>query len=341
MYRLPSIFVIVLSIFSSDGGFAGQAPSVADFRGHTIALEQPAERVVCLIESALSGIYMLGAESSVIGVSTNIYDEDVFDYYAAIDTRIAEKQLPTPGNWDFVNIESVLALSPDLVIIWANQVEAIQALEEHGLAVYTVQLTSLEDVFKEIKDLGQLLGRQQRAESLSSFAETELRKLQETSIKTPESARPSIYFMWAQGLLETSGGSSTANDLITLAGGKNVARNLDQEHLVVNLENIVGWQPDIIVMWINSRLSPEDVKKTPVWSTLPAARQNRIYELPEVFLCDFWTLKFLYAAKLINSWCKQAATAAPPDQINHYQQELLTALYGPEKGEKLVRAKNK
>lgn len=186
--------------------FGSTFAAVTDFRGRTIVLEQPAKRVVCLIESGLSAVYMLDAESSVAGVSTNIYAEDVFAYYSAMDPRIANRQLPTPGNWDFVNIESVLALSPDLVIIWANQSEAIRALEEHGVAVYGVQLHSFIDVFKEIRDLGILLGKQQKAESLLNFAEGELDKMRKVNIKIPLSAKPSAYFMWAQGPLETSGG---------------------------------------------------------------------------------------------------------------------------------------
>ena len=106
--------------------------AATDFRGHRIELDKPAERIVCLLESALTGLYMLGAESRLVGISTNIYQESVFPYYAAMDERIRERTLPTPGNWDFVNIESMVALQPDLVILWSGQEESIAALEEKG-----------------------------------------------------------------------------------------------------------------------------------------------------------------------------------------------------------------
>ncbi len=56
---------------------AVQATEVHDFRGRATNLPKPAQRVVCLIESALSGLYMLGAQDKVVAVSTNVYQEEV------------------------------------------------------------------------------------------------------------------------------------------------------------------------------------------------------------------------------------------------------------------------
>lgn len=130
------------------------------------------------------------------------------------------------------------------------------------------------------------------------------------------------------------------NDLISIGGCTNVSGELQQEHLVVNLENIVTWQPEIIVMWTNPRLSPDDVGQSAVWSTLPAARNNRIHEMPEVFLCDFWTLKFLYAVKLLQAWCQPSALPSSAEHIDQYRTKLLLELYGPEKGERLERVRD-
>ncbi len=131
-----------------------------------ILLRQPAERIVCLIESALSGIYMLGAEARVVGISANVYQEETFRYYAAMDERIRSRSLPTPGNWDFINIEKVVGLKPDLVIIWAHQEEAIRALEERGIPVFGIFIRSFEDVYQEMLALGDLTGKRERAVEL-------------------------------------------------------------------------------------------------------------------------------------------------------------------------------
>ncbi len=326
IFLLGLFLAVVLAI----PPIAVQATEVHDFRGRVTNLPKPAERVVCLIESALSGLYMLGAQDKVVAVSTNVYQEEVFRYYAAMDPRIAGKQLPTPGNWDFVNIESVIALQPDLVIIWASQTEAIDALVDKGVAVYAVELHSFEDVFKEIRDLGILFGKEARADELLDYAANKLAALTESRTHLAEGDRPGVYFMWAQGAMETSGAPSTVNDLIELAGGRNVAGQMRQEHLVVNPEHILTWQPQVIVMWRNPKLSPKELAAMPVWQSLPAAKIGRVYELPSVFYCDLWTLKFLHAIKLITSWCQ-------PDKFSltdsaGEKRDLLKVLYGSELG---------
>lgn len=274
--------------------------SVTDFRGKTITLSKPANRIVCLIESALTGLCMLGAEQKVVGVSTNVYQGGTVDYYRKLDSRIRDKTLPTPGNWDFVNIEKVIGLKPDLVIIWAHQEEAIRALEDRGIPVFGVFIKSFEDVFAEIRALGTLTGRQDRATALIGYTENELRLMKE---KISVSSKPvTVYFMWSQGELETSGRSSTVQELISLAGGENVAGSIDLEHTVVSMERVLKWNPEVIIMWPDPRRCPKDVLANPSWRNIRAVKDSRVYQLPDIFSCDLWTLKFQLAVKLIAKW---------------------------------------
>ena len=275
---------------------------VTDFRRKTLRFESPVRRIVCLIESALSGIYMLGEEQRVVGISRNIYTDNVHPHYTALDARIKDKKLPAPGNWDFVNLESVVALKPDLVILWSQQTEAIGSLEEKGIPVYGVFIQKKEDVYKEIEDLGKLTGNPKRAEALISFTKKELGRFASRTSGLPPVKRPSVYYMWAQGNLETSCGESTVNDLIQLAGGRNACAALPQEHLVVNLEKVFSWDPDLILMWYNEKKDPLDIIQDPQWKRIKAVRDRRVHEFPEVFWCDLWTLKFLYAVKLTAKW---------------------------------------
>ena len=94
-----------------------------------------AHRIVCLLESALSTLYMLGADEALVAVPADATRGEPGQRYAALDPRIARGELATPGNWDFISLERVLALRPDLVVIWAAQREAIEALERHRLRV--------------------------------------------------------------------------------------------------------------------------------------------------------------------------------------------------------------
>ena len=282
---------------------SAQTIQVRDFRGKALLLRKPAERIVCLIESALSGIYMLGAEAKIVGVSANVYQQETFRYYAAMDERIHNKSLPTPGNWDFINIERVIGLKPDLVIIWAHQEEAILALEERGIPVFGVFIRSFEDVYQEMLALGDLTGARERALQLVADTRESLAQVRSRTAAITPGDRVRVYYMWAQGELESSGKPSTVDELLALAGAVNVCGSIEQEHLVVNMEKILKWDPQVIVMWYNARKDPADILHNAMWQSVTAVRQNRVYEFPDVFSCDLWTLKFQYAVKMVAKWC--------------------------------------
>lgn len=304
---------------------AAAAPvRVTDFRDKPVSLPAPAQRVVCLIESGLSGLYMLGADDLVVGVPAAVYRESVAPQYAALDGRIRGKTLPAPGNWDFVNIETVVGLRPDLVIIWARQEEPIASIEEKGIPVYGVELDSFADIYEEISDLGALTGTAPRARELVAYTRGEVARF---CGRVRELGRPAVrtYFMWAQGPLETAGANSTANELLELAGARN-ACPLPREHVVANLENVLTWSPEAIVMWYNAARDPEDIRRMDGWRSLPAVRDGRVHELPSAFFCDFWTLKFQHAVKTVATWCHPEAFADV--DLDAERRRMLETLYG-------------
>ncbi|OPZ58843.1 MAG: High-affinity heme uptake system protein IsdE precursor [Deltaproteobacteria bacterium ADurb.Bin510] len=322
-----SICVLLAILLPAGSLEAAQAIKVTDCRGHSLSFNQPPQRIVCLIESALSGLYMLGAEQKVVGVSANVYQAPAYRWYAAMDERIRARRLPAPGNWDFVSIESVLALRPDVVIIWSEQTETITALEQRGVKVFRVFINSREDVWREMLALGQLTGRQVRARELIDYSRGELEAIARRTSRIAPARRPSVYYMWAQGNLETSGRKSTVNDLINLAGGRNVCGDIEREHLIVSLEQVLLWNPELIVMWGNDRKDPADILCDPQWKRVRAVQSRNVHELPEVFLCDLWTLKFPYAVKLLAKWSHPAEFADL--DLEREKRAMLAKLYGP------------
>lgn len=294
--------VFTNAVYKTDAQ-ASEAITVTDFRGRTLTLKKPVQRIVCLIESALSGLYMLHVQDRVVGVSTSAYGESVFPFYASLDERMRSRSIPAPGNWDFVNIESVMAIEPDLVIIWSHQIESIRALESRGIPVYGVFIRKFSDVYTEILDLGILTGQQNRAKQLVEYTKKQIHRFSGRVRSLVAGDRVSVYYMWAQGELETSGSDSTVDEMISLAGATNICGDIPQEHLIINMEMILAKNPQVIVMWYNERMDPEDILHNPRWRAIRAVQNGRVHELPSVFTCDLWTLKFQYAVKMTSKWC--------------------------------------
>ncbi len=302
--------------------------SVTDFRGEVLVFEKSVGRVVCLIESALSGLYMLGAGDLIVGIPADVYNTSVFEYYSQLDPRIQNRSLSAPGNWDFINVETVLSLQPDLVILWASQTESIAALEARGIPVYAVMMHSFKDVHKQIRDFGKLCDMNERANELLNYTDQSLDTL--ARYREGINKKKSVYFMWTQGPFETSGTNSTVNELIQLAGCINACPD-EREHLTVNAEQIIGWNPDCILMWYNERLDPADVIQMPAFKNVNAVISGQVFEIPSVFQCDFWTLKYLYAVRfLMASAYPNLSERINPDEA---LQQMLNMFY-PELYEK-------
>jgi iron complex transport system substrate-binding protein len=328
----PCLLLILLFLpRTAEVAAAGPPIAVTDFRGKVLTFAQPVGRVVCLIESALSGIYMLRQGERVVGISTNVYQEPVFKHYAALDRRIREKELAAPGNWDFVSLESVVALQPEVVILWSQQTEVISALEDRGIPVFGVFIKTREDIDREILALGAMLGVPERAARLVQYTQEELHRFSARVADIPPEHRPKAYFMWAQSPLETSGGGSMVDDLVSLAGGRNVAGGMNQEHLVVKLEQVVGWNPEVIIMWPNPRLTPRDIMADEQWGLVTAARRGRVHQLPEVFACDLWTLKYMLTVKMVATWLHPERFADIDPGVE--KRRMLVELYGIDPGD--------
>lgn len=295
------LFLMFVSVFLCSFSASAQTIEIVDFRGKTVRLKKPPERIVCLIESALSGIYMLNQGHRIAGVSKNVYSGDVYQYYAAMDKRIKDKALPAPGNWDFVSLEGIIALRPDLVIMWAQQTEAIAAIEKTGIPVFGVFLNSIEDVYHEITAFGVITKSERRASELIAYIQHEIHSIAERVKSVDKGKYPSVYYLWAQSLLNTSCKGSVVDDLIAISGGENICTET-KEHAVITMERLISADPEVIVMWHNERLDTKDLILNKQLRNIKAIRNKRVYELPEVFHCDLWTLKFQYAVKLMAGW---------------------------------------
>ena len=309
--------------FRSHG--SSELVTVTDFRGVNLNLKKPAQRVICLLESALSGLYMLGAQDRLVGVPANVYSGDIAPHYAMLDPRLANKGIETPGHWDFMSLEKVIALKPDVVILWAQQREGIAALEARGIPVYGVFIDSLKDLEKEINDFAFLTGTENRAKVLLEYTQVEVQSITALTANIPAENRPRIYFAWGQGMLETACKGSIIDDLIHLAGGINTC--IEQiEHGKPSLESVLKWNPDVIVLWPSERRSAASVLADEQWRNVSAIRNRRVFELPEVFYSDLWTLKYQYVLHLMAHWFHPAIVSKPSDANMHA--DVISKLYG-------------
>lgn len=310
--------------------------SVTDYTGNVLSLSQPAQRVVVLFDSGLEAMYMLEASDRIVGVPVETYyDKELYQYYSTLDDKIKNKSIATPGSKKAANIESIVALNPDLVITSNNAENFTQNLKKIGIPVYNMKSETYEDILKEVADLGIVLGKRDRSVILLNYIKKELDHLD--AIPKEGGAFKKAYFAWANGrIFTTSGTKSMMDKCLKLAGVENVCTApLDQTN--ISPETLVKWNPDIIIIWNDK---PELFYQQNQLQSVAAVKNKTIYQLDPMFFYNPHTLKSLLAAKKIHYWA-YLKDRVPIEELNGDMKNMLMVLYGKNFNEQLAIQMNK
>ena len=193
-------------------------------------------RVVSTAPSFTEMMFALGAGNHVVAVSTYCH------YPPEVD------KLPRVGSYLQPNIEAIARLQPDLALVHAEQRDALAQLA--GLKVPTLALrnTTLEETLQSATQIGNAIGMVQEGAML----ERELRaKLAAIEKKNAGKARTLLFIVGrTPGRLDgmiAVGSGSFLNDVIRIAGGRNVLFDSKVAYPRISLETIIRLDPDVIV----------------------------------------------------------------------------------------------
>ncbi|HWQ67662.1 MAG TPA: ABC transporter substrate-binding protein [Methanospirillum sp.] len=281
----------------SDNG--GQTITILDDRGQYITVPYPVKNVVFLVENAMNSMYAVGGVDEVSGIGSLWMPEKKEPFFRAIDPNYDVK--PKIGSENgAVDLEALAKAKPDLVVLWSadwNDETTTAIRETLKVPVYGVYYTKLSDVSRANDVYAKMTGNENRGEEVSKIMGEYSRKVTDKTGELPADKRPSVYWMWGD-ILGTAGLNSATNDLIKLAGGKNVLETADfdgkmLEHPTISLETLQKLNPDVIYMWYNDKINPSDVMSGAGdfagWKDLNAVKNGRVYEVTDPFVYDSFT----------------------------------------------------
>ena len=238
--------------------------------GVSVDVSNP-KRVVALNATTVEMIYRLGKQGTIIGT-------DVTGTYPP-------NKIPSVGHWAQLPAEGIIALKPDLVIGTADNFAAgkngtvVQQLRAAGVKVLVLPATDmggLDGVKTRLNMLGQVYGVPNAAASLTRSFDTTMKSVQANK---PKNA-PKVIFLYAHSPSDASiyGTDGGANELITLAGGRNIAPFKDTKTLTA--EALVAMNPDAIVMLergLDGVGGVEGLLKMPGVAQTNAGKNKRFY----------------------------------------------------------------
>jgi iron complex transport system substrate-binding protein len=240
------------------------ALGVRDMLGRSLTLPAPPERIVSLDPSVTELIFAIGGGARLAGVT------DYCDYPAAARAK------PRVGDLVAPNLESIIALRPDLVIATTegNSQETVAALERLGVRVYLTTASRLGDVVALIERIGELTGRVAAAAALRDRLERRVEAVRRAVAGLP---RPRVlYVLWPDPLL-VPGRGTLLGELIAVAGGESVTASDPTVYPRLSLEAVVARRPDVVIVADHGGGAPAE--RWNALGALPAARAGRMYSV--------------------------------------------------------------
>jgi iron complex transport system substrate-binding protein len=188
------------------------------------------------------------------------------------------------GRGGSANLEALLKAKPDLIVdmgstnaTFASLADRIQ--QQTGIP-YILLDGRLETTPQQIEKLAKALGTEARGRELADYSRKLIEGLQSRIATVPADKRPEVYYARGpQGLTTGLKGSINA-EMIEFLGAKNVAASQSGGLTNVGLEQVVLWDPKLIVT--NDPNFYRDVWTQPVWNSVSAVRAKRVYLSPHL-----------------------------------------------------------
>ncbi len=273
--------------------FAGPALAgeVMDAGGRRIVVDQPFSRIISLYAAHTENLFALGLDSEIIGVSRS-------DNYPA--DKVGERQKYSYRE----DAEKFIAARPDLVLIRPMIARGyphfVEKLRMAGIAVVSLQPTSVSQMFDYWRALGTLTGRQAQAEAMVARFQQRLAVIRRNIAGIPEDQRQKVYFEAIHRKMKTFAPTSMAIFCLESAGGINVAADAEP----VRSTNIAAYgkerilshagEIDVYLAQVGrmNRVTRQEILAEPGFSAIKAVRQGQVYLIDE-FLVSRPTMRLL------------------------------------------------
>lgn len=194
---------------------------------------------------------------------------------------------------DDVNIESLLALKPDVVFYNASDTQDLEKLENAGLTAVAFSATKWKfnctETFNEWMNLLDQIYPEHagnREELIKKYSTDTYNKIQDTVKNVEEKQKVLFLFQYDENAMITSSSKFFGQWWCDAVGAVNVAQDVPAEktNAVITMEQVYEWDPDVIVITNFTQAKPDDLYNNAIgsddWSNVSAVKNKRVYKMP-------------------------------------------------------------
>jgi iron complex transport system substrate-binding protein len=255
------LLVLALAILSASGahGSAGAGAAATP------------QRIISLVPAVTQMLFAIGGGRRIVAVSN--YDREPAEVNA----------LARVGGLLDPDTERILALRPDLVIVYEAQHDLEQRLGQAHIRYYEYAHKDLANVMATIRALGDVLGTRDIAERVAGGID---QKLHAIAARVAGLPRPQVLLVISrdpQSLrnIYANGGYGFLHDMIDVAGGRDTFADVKRENVQPSTELILARRPEVIIelRYGAAPAGRDDLSPWQALQSLPAVKNHRLYQL--------------------------------------------------------------
>ncbi len=262
---LAFLSIAIIFVFTSSVSSSAYADiKVKDYLNRLVVLKKPAKRIVALAPHIVENLFSAGAGHTLVGVV------DYSDYPAQA------LKIPRIGAISAFSVEKIVALNPDLVIVWMSGGggKVLPQLEALGITTYANDPHTLEDVARSITDYGKLTNAEAVATQTAAQFDKKLALLRQKYGKlSPVSV---LYQVWYQPL-QTLNDQHIISDVIRLCGGVNIFGDALTLAPKIGIESVIERDPQVIIASGMGQARPDWLNNWKQWPGLKAVKNQHLY----------------------------------------------------------------
>lgn len=247
---------------------------VKDYFG-TEVIPQPVNKVIYL-GSFAEVPAMFGNWDKVVGMAAYGFKSDIVK---ATAKNLKDINKLSDDHYAALNIEKLKSLSPDLIITYVGNPQAVEFAKKFGIKFLSFKDKTIQNVIDDITIQAKVLNQESQTKPKIAKMHELMNFIDEKTKNTPKKRVIEIFHKANQ----ISGKNSLDSDILAKAGVENIGlKYVKNGRAEISLEKIISQNPDIIFIWWLSPYQPEDIINNPQFQTINAVKNKQVYKLPPI-----------------------------------------------------------
>lgn len=258
--------------------------TVTDSAGRELDIKTPVERVAILDAGTAVAMRALGILDRLVGSHEALRDDPLWDDIADV---------PVVATYSETSYEALAEVDPDLVFSSLRAHGVVtdhEILEGFDITDFKIDLRCPELMKKDLMAMGTIFGVEDRAQNLVDFYQETEAAIADRIDDVEDADRPKVFVEYHAGDFNTGGPHSRFYNQILLAGGHNIAEDIDDEKQV-SPEWVAEQNPDVIIRegaelgygvtdTTEAQKLRDEVIDRPGMKETEAAKTGNVYMLP-------------------------------------------------------------